>query len=50
MLWECRCCREQIDDNPHAHSDYGGEIIVYGPRCEACDQNMELVDTTSGDE
>lgn len=41
MLWECDCCGRVVEDDPHAHSDRGGEIVIYGPHC--CDQPMTHV-------
>jgi len=42
MIWECDGCGNVVEDDPHAHSDWGGVITVYGPHCQECDQPMQL--------
>ncbi len=43
QLWECDDCGEVVESDPHAHSDHGGVIKVYGPSCRECEQPMRPI-------
>ena len=44
MLWTCDDCLTETVSDPLAHTDYGGEIVVYGPHCPECGCPMRLDD------
>lgn len=43
LWWECNGCFNQVQSDPHSHSDWVVETTLQGPHCEECDQPMDLM-------
>lgn len=43
MLWECVDCGLLRASDPLGHSDWGGKVIIDGPRCPECECPMDCI-------